>query len=61
MSGLLPARRAQNINARVSDTLPEVVKGLKRKPGTRCEQIVIVPDLLWIILENGEESAASKH
>jgi hypothetical protein len=50
----LSARRAQNINARVSDTLPELMTPLKSKPELRCAEIVIVRELLWKFLENPE-------
>jgi hypothetical protein len=54
--GFLTARRAQDINARVSDTLPEVMKALKSKTGRRCEELVIVAGLLWKFLEIAEET-----
>lgn len=49
--GLLPARRAQDINARVNDTLPEVIMALKSKSAQRCAEVVIVGRLLWKFLE----------
>ena len=54
----LPARRAQNINARVSDTLPDAMNALKSKEVRRCAEIVIVMELLWKFLENVEYFAA---
>jgi hypothetical protein len=51
----LSARRAQNINARVSDTLPDAMKTLKSKTKLCCAEIVIVMELLWKFLENPEE------
>jgi hypothetical protein len=47
----LSAQRAQNINACVSDTLPDAMKMLKSKTRLRCAEIVIVGDLLWMGLE----------
>ncbi len=44
----LSARRAQNINARVGDTLPEVGGGLKGKAARHCEHRVGNGDCLWI-------------
>jgi hypothetical protein len=54
----LSARRAQNINARVSDTLPDAKTVLKRKQVRRCAEIVIVMELLWNLLQNPEQFAA---
>jgi hypothetical protein len=51
----LSAQRAQNINACVSDTLPDAIKALKRKTKLRCAEIVIVVELLWNLLQNAEE------
>ncbi len=48
----LSARRAQNINARVGDTLPEVNAGLKSKTGQHCEHRVEDGECLWMALEN---------
>ncbi|MBZ5513197.1 MAG: hypothetical protein LAN70_18775 [Acidobacteriia bacterium] len=50
----LSARRAQNINARVCDTLPDAMQTLKRKTKLRCAEIVIVRELLWKFLEKPE-------
>ena len=47
----LSARRAQNINARVSDRLPDARKTLKRKTVRRCAEIVEGGDLLWMGLQ----------
>ena len=49
--GFLPTPSAQDINACVSDTLPQVFSGLKGKSGRRCEEIVEGGDLLWMELE----------
>jgi hypothetical protein len=48
----LSARRAQNINARVHDTLPDVIVALKSKANLCCAEIVIVGELLWKFLQN---------
>ena len=51
----LSARRAQNINARVSDTLPDADWRLKGKTSLRCAEIVIVGKILWNFLQNAEQ------
>jgi hypothetical protein len=50
----LSAQRAQNINACVSDTLPDATTALKGKTMLRCAEIVIVLELLWNLLQNPE-------
>ncbi|HEX9119410.1 MAG TPA: hypothetical protein VF840_02620 [Terriglobales bacterium] len=52
----MSAQRAQNINACVSDTLPDAMKTLKSKTKLRCAEIVIVMELLWNFSEKPEES-----
>jgi hypothetical protein len=47
----LSAQRAQNINACVSDTLPDAMNALKSKTKLRCAEIVEGGDLLWMGLE----------
>jgi len=47
----LSARRAQNINARVRDTLPDVITALKSKTELCCAEIVEGGDLLWMGLQ----------
>jgi hypothetical protein len=51
----LSAQRAQNINACVSDTLPDAITALKHKTKLRCAEIVIVVELLWNLSQNPEE------
>ncbi|MBZ5566700.1 MAG: hypothetical protein LAN64_02495 [Acidobacteriia bacterium] len=49
--GILPARRAPDINARVRKNLPESVDPLNAKLRLRCAEVVKVRDLLWKGLE----------
>jgi hypothetical protein len=53
--GILPARSAQDINARVGKNLPEAGLQLNAKVKLSCEEIVIVAALLWKRLEIGVE------
>jgi hypothetical protein len=49
--GFLPARNAQDINARVRRNLPEDGLALNTKLSLSCEEIVTIRDLLWMFLE----------